>query len=92
MQDEKKLDRYHVECPLYGKAVEIERCVDIHDVVHRIRIPSILLKEILEIENFREICWNCPQHHFEKMSWNYAMIAKVPAQEIGVLDEWLKGL
>lgn len=66
MQDEKKLDRYHVECPLYGKAVEIERCVDIHDVVHRIRIPSILLKEILEIENFREICWNCPQHHFEK--------------------------
>ena len=64
MQDEKELDRYHVECPLYGKVVEIERCVDIHDVVHRIRIPSILSKEILEIENFREICWNCPQHHF----------------------------
>lgn len=66
MQDEKKLDRYHVECPLYGKVVEIERCVDIHDVIHRIRIPSIHPDKILEIENFRDTCWNCPNHHFDQ--------------------------
>lgn len=88
MQDEKKLDRYHVECPLYGKVVEIERCVDIHDVIHRIRIPPILPDKILEIENFRDICWNCPNHHFDqKKSWIYAEIARVPALEIGMLDE-----
>ena len=64
MQNEKIIDKDHVECPLYGEVVDIEDCVDIHDVVHRIRIPSILPKKILEIENFREICWNCPHHHF----------------------------
>ena len=65
MQNEKIIDDDHVECPLYGEVVDIEDCVDIHDVVHRIRIPSILPKEILEIENFRDICWNCPNHHFD---------------------------
>ena len=49
MQNEKIIDDDHVECPLYGEVVDIEDCVDIHDVVHRIRIPSILPKEILMV-------------------------------------------
>ena len=51
-------------CTLYKKEIEDIDCLDVQDVADRIRIPSILSKEILEIENFREICWNCPHHHF----------------------------
>lgn len=52
-----------IKCPILNKDIDIGDCVSIVDVVDGCIKERVLSNEILEVENWKEICKNCEYHN-----------------------------
>lgn len=51
-----------IRCPLVNKEIEIGECVTTVDACDGVVKERILSKRILEQENWKDICRECPYH------------------------------